>query len=359
MRVYYGDPAKLAAPRPALSSQLLELVGERYGLCVDSPRDLGGSFNLNVLVDGHVLRVYGPWVSAERLQELQRIRRVLRSRGAPIPGLRPAADGSPWGAWGDCVFEVESYMAGAPMDSWERLSTGMRALGRLHSLMADLDVRVPPPIANHLPQEIALAATLDATAIIRSWGPTAQEERYAECAETLARMLPVTPLPCQLVHGDFWDNNVLFHDSELDRIQDGTRTVLGRRGAAGVCSSHPGFGLAAVLDLDFAGVRPRIDDLALPLGYCVLDAGARPADVRGLVDAYDAGCTTPLSDGERRALPFAMARMALSFLQYLVLPGDAAYLAGRRQELNEKRGPACAWWLDALRDGALEEGTFA
>jgi len=330
MRVYHGDPAKLAAPRPALTRGLLAFVAERYGLRVDSPRDLGGSFNLNVLVDGHVLRVYGPWVSGERLQALQRIRRTLRARGVPIPEVRPARDGAPLCAFGDCVLEVERYIAGVPMASWAQLRTGMRALGRLHSLMADLDVEAPPPIANHLPQELALAATLDAAAVIRAWGPAAQEKRYAESAEALARLLPVAPLPRQLVHGDFWDNNVLFRGAEL----------------------------AAVLDFDFAGVRPRVDDLALPL-YCVLEDGGQLADVRSLVDAYDEGCSTPLSKDERRALPFAMARMPLSFLQYLVLPGDAGYMEGLRREFSEKRSPACERWLNALREGTLGEGTFA
>jgi Ser/Thr protein kinase RdoA (MazF antagonist) len=329
MRVYHGDPAKLAAPRPAPSPELLQLVAERYGLRVDQPRDLGGSFNLNVLVDGHVVRAYGPWISAERLQELRRIRRTLRARGIPIPDLRAAIDGAPWSAFDNYVLEVERYVNGAPMDSWERLRIGMRTLGRMHTLMADLDVRVPPPMANYLPQEFTPAATHDATAVIRAWGPTPQEERYAEIAETLARILPVMELPCQLVHGDFKDSNVLFCDAEL----------------------------VAVLDFDFAGVRPRVDDLALPLGY-LLRTGAGLTQVRQLIDAYDSGCATPLSDQERRALPFAMARTALSFLQYLVLPGDAAYVRRLRREFNEKRGPTCEWWLRAMRETAMRERGF-
>jgi Ser/Thr protein kinase RdoA (MazF antagonist) len=330
MRVYHGDPTKLAAPRPVLSSELIALVEKRYGLHVKTPRELGGSFNLNVWVDDHVLRVYGPWVSAARLEELRRVRRMLRSRGIPVPDVRPALDGSLWCAFDDCFLEVERYIDGVPMSSWEQLRIGMHTLGRLHTLMADLDVQVPPPIANHLPEAHALAATLDATAVVRAWGPTPQEERYATIAETLARMLPVMGLPCQPVHGDFKDTNVLFRNT----------------------------GLVAVLDFDFMGVRPRIDDLALPLCY-LLQTGARLTDVRGLVDAYDSGCATPLSDLERHALPFAMARMSLAYLQYLVLRGDEQYMLRCRREFNEKRGPACEWWLRTMCDTALCEGAFA
>src|SRR6185436_9038860 len=149
MRVFHGDPIKLAAPDPVLSAELLEFVARRYGLSVQSPRKLGGSFNLNVQLDNHVLRMYGPWVSAERLSELQRIRGILQTRGVPIPDLRPALDGSSWCSFGDCVLEVERYVAGAPMRSFEQLRLGMQMLGQLHSLMADLEVQVPPPLANH------------------------------------------------------------------------------------------------------------------------------------------------------------------------------------------------------------------
>ena len=80
--------------------------------------------------------------------------------------------------------------------------------------------------------------------------------------------------------------------------------------------------------------------------------------MRALVDAYDAGCARRLSERERRALPFAMARMALSFLQYLVLPGDPSYVQRLRQEFNEERGPACEWWLCSIREGTLSEDAF-
>lgn len=331
MRVFHGDPTKLAASRPALSPELLAVVAERYGLGVDTPRDLGGSFNLNVMVDRYVLRVYGPWVSAERVQELQRIRQTLERRGVPIPDLLPALDGSLWSEFDGCALEVEQYVVGERMKCGTELRIGMEMLGHLHTLMADLTVAVPPPIANHLPQELAFDVTLDATAFIRSWGPTPREDRLAKSAEALARLLPVVELPSQLVHGDFWDNNVLFNGTDV----------------------------VAVLDFDFAGIRPRIDDLALPLCYAAQN-GVGFGDLKELVDAYDTGCTNPLSSTERRALPFAMARMALFFLQYLLLPPtDEDYAQRLRREFNEERGPSCTWWLDRIREGTVSDKLFA
>jgi Ser/Thr protein kinase RdoA (MazF antagonist) len=331
MRIYHGDPVKLAAPRPSLTSELLSFIEAQYGLRGNElPRDLGGSFNLNVLIDGYVVRVYGPWVSARRVAAMQQTRETLRMRGIPIPNLRPGLDKATWSEFGDCVVEVEHYVNGGFMDSLARLRVGMQALGRLHTLMADLDVEIPPPIANYLPAKDALDATLDAVSVIRTWDPTPEEVRYAEIAEALARMLPVTDLRTQLVHGDYKDTNVLFQGSRL----------------------------AGILDFDFMGMRPRIDDLALPL-HSIVERGIRIEDVRTLVDAYDAGCAVPLSSLERSALPFAMARMPLAYLQYLLLPGSAEYMLRLRREFNEKRGPACEWWLNAIRDHGFDRLTFA
>jgi Ser/Thr protein kinase RdoA (MazF antagonist) len=98
--------------------------------------------------------------------------------------------------------------------------------------------------------------------------------------------------PRQLVHGDYWDNNVLFRDGEI---------VL-------------------VADLDFMGARPRVDDLALTLYYTNATfaddqvSSARVAALGRLVQAYDAILGRPLSDAERRAIPLAMARTAIGFI---------------------------------------------
>ena len=99
-------------------------------------------------------------------------------------------------------------------------------------------------------------------------------------------------LPRQLVHGDFWDNNVLFHKD---------RVVL-------------------VADLDFMGERLRIDDLALVLYYTNSTfwddplSDDRMRKLRGLVDAYDSGLTDHLTSAERAALPLALARTPLCFV---------------------------------------------
>ena len=134
------------------------------------------------------------------------------------------------------------------MDTRERLETGLPLLGRIHSLLRGLAVGPDgrsAPASNNVAPEHALALTLAGTRRIRTWDPSPAERRMAEDAEELARLVDraerglSTSLRRQLVHGDFWDNNVLFRAG---------RVVL-------------------IADFDFMGERARADDLALTLYY--------------------------------------------------------------------------------------------
>src|SRR5262249_24801968 len=94
-------------------------------------------------------------------------------------------------------------------------------------------------------------------------------------------------LPRQLTHGDFWDDNVFFRGED------------------------PVF----VADFGFLAERARLDDLALTLYYADTEFGLTGADrsaaLRPLVRAYTGGLGSPLTQAEREALPWAIARQPL------------------------------------------------
>ena len=285
------------------TATVLAALRERYGIAGNQVRDLGGSSSLNLLVadddSRYVVRVYRPYVTAGRLTAIHHVRRELDRGGVPCAAVLPARDGQPWVSVGGRLLEVERFVQhNAAMDSWDRLERGLPLLGRMHSLLHGIAVTAEgriPMFANYVAPEQAQMATARGTARIRAWRPTPAEERLASMADEQAALVAagerdlVATLPRQMVHGDFWDNNVLFR---------GERVVL-------------------VADLDFMGERARIDDLALTMYFADATFGdgeaaeRRLVRLRRLVEAYASGLDQPLTSLERAALPWAMARQPL------------------------------------------------
>ena len=334
------------ALRPKVSAAMLNAVREQYGIAGDVVRDLGGSSNLNLLLEDagrrYVARVHRPWVTSSRLADVQAVRRELARGGVPCALPLETRGGDTWIVVEDRLVEVEPYVEhDANMDSWQRLEVALPLLGRTHELMRPLEVSEDgrhPPAANHVAASEALAWTSRGTNRIRKWHPSPSEQRLADASEELARLLAhaereSVQLPRHLVHGDFWDNNVLFHKG---------RVVL-------------------VADLDFMGERLRIDDLALVLYYANSTfwddplSADRMRKLRGLVDAYDSGLTDHLTTAERAALPLALARTPLCFV---------GMVASVDTEVGAKRLAAeicwdVAWALALVRDLDRWQTAFA
>jgi homoserine kinase type II len=136
-----------------------------------------------------------------------------------------------------------------------------------------------------------------------------------------------------LVHGDYWDNNVLFHAGRI----------------------------VHVADLDFMGERARIDDLALTLYYTNSTFADDPASeqrarrLRTLVDAYDRGGDEPLTSAERATLPVALARTTLCFIA--MIPAVDSEQGARR--LAAAMTGDIAWALAIMRDLDRWRAAFA
>ena len=348
-------PASRGETSPGLFAALRDRYGIRGGGGV---KDLGGSSNLNLLVtdvtDGaevigvaqgrrrYVVRVYRPWVTAARLADMQLARRHLARGGVPCAEPVSTLNGSSWITVDARLVEVEPYVEhDAKMDSWQRLEAGLPLLGRIHSLLRPLHVSEAGRnalAANHIEPRDVLAGTLRGTQRIRQWDASPAELQLAAASEELARLVDraergIERLPRQLVHGDYWDNNVLFRDG---------RVVL-------------------VTDLDFMGERARIDDFALTLYYTNSTFSDDPTSddrigkLRTLVDAYDGGLDEPLSGAERAALPLALARTPLAFIAMIASVDSEA---GARR-LAAEMAADISWALDIARDLDRWQSAFA
>lgn len=273
---------------------------------------------------------------ADRLEAINAARQLLARGSIPCAERRLTRSGEPSAWFGDRLVEVERFVVSdAKMDDWARVEMALPTLGRIHSLLVGVDLGETasnPEFANHIgPGEEVFWAT-KASERISGWSPMTAEARLADQTLDLAERVHEAELqagahrlPRQLVHGDFWDNNVLFR---------ARRVVL-------------------VTDLDFMGARSRVDDLALTLFFAGLSLAATPAGLLRrlprLVASYEGGLERPLNDAERAALPLAIARQPLwAAGRWLAILDDE--IAARR--LAAAVPPEIAWARAILRDVA-------
>ncbi len=330
-----------------VTPRLLGTLRRRYGMeWHGDPVDLGGSNNLNLLLPGadggHVARVYCSWTTPSRMQAIQYARQSLAGAGLPAPPTVPTVEGDTRLSFYGQEAEVERFVAGHNMGIRDELRLGMRTLGQVHNVLRE--VRIEPagataPHPNHIEAHRARAATRAGTATIRADAADDEELTAATTAEALADDLGelelelAASLPRQLVHGDFWDNNVLFRDGAV----------------------------VAILDLDFMGERARVDDLALTLYYTnstLGDGYSSPERRRVLADllnAYDDGLDSKLSAAERAAVPFALARTVLCFVG--MLPALAS--RAQRRSLVRELSPDLRWSLEIVRSAQAWQTSFA
>jgi homoserine kinase type II len=242
-----------------------------------------------------VVRIHRRSVTEQRLAAEQAARQALHDAGLPtVPPIAGACGSTMQRLATGHLVELEPFVRStARMRTPALLTTGFAMLARAHDALAGASLPVAAhrvPWSNHAETSAAGDTTRAGAERIRGWARpdlTAFADDAVEHVETVTRLeSTVTELPRQVVHGDFWDNNVLF---------DGGRVV-------------------AILDFGFMAERQRVDDLALPIWFYLLEPGhALPAAgdlrlVRDLLDAYDAASASPLSTAERLALPLAVAR---------------------------------------------------
>ncbi|MFI1094437.1 phosphotransferase enzyme family protein [Streptomyces sp. NPDC020917] len=250
----------------------------------DRPVDLRGTFSRNLHLPGAglVLRVHPPTDSLRRVTAERALRRRLLDAG--VRTARPVAwHGREAVRVGGRWAELEEYMphrSQPPGDAWL-----FGALGRLHRVLASLDLTVPRPAV----------ATYGPPRSLRRWlavtGPAVAH--HPEATRTVARVrrlvarldtrwVPATALPVHPVHGDAKTGNI----------------VADAQGAA------------VYLDFGFAAVRPRVHDLAYALAWRLLptaDAGPEDDLLARALTAYEQAAS-PLSALERTALvPYAAA----------------------------------------------------
>ena len=280
-----------AAPTEALVERLVEL----WGMAPASTwRDLGGTYNLNLLVEGDgrslVFRAYRPWVLPTRLRLVQQIRTDL-SGTVPCPRPVASSSGSTYELVSGHLVEAEDFVE-HDRSSEVLPEAAFTVLARLQGRCATWSpalLRWPPVFANR-PETSALA---DWVTELGAHVPPAELSAARELVCRIASAERRAPsLPRAVVHGDFVGPNVLFRDGAL----------------------------VAVLDVDFIDVAERAWDVAVALFWMPMD----DVSVDAAVAAFDAGAADPLSGAEIAALPRLMAKFGAALCLQSALMSDPA-----------------------------------
>lgn len=301
------------------SDELVAEIVQRYELGTYRRwADLGGSRTTNLRIDLRdrrvVARVHPKSTSPERLAAMQAARSAVARAGVPTATPIPLGDGASFTTLvSGLLIELESLLVwDTRMNNEALIERGHGELARVHDALRAAEL--PPAAAttryaNYIGSAEAVAASRRGVSRIHTWRDR-QLSEFADLAldhvDAVARLEePLrAALPDQVVHGDFWDNNVLFKGTKL----------------------------VGVIDFDFMARRPRIEDLALTAYFLFLHPGrelptrATAGVLRRFVDAYDKVATESLSVEERVALPLAIARQpAWSLGRWIVdLDEDAA-----------------------------------
>jgi Ser/Thr protein kinase RdoA (MazF antagonist) len=301
----YGSRAEEDAALVALVYRLFQL-GQ-----LKQTRDLGGAYNLNLLLTTstgrYVMRTYRPWVLDERLVFLQHVRSIIQRSGLPVPQLLSTTTGETFVRYADRLVEVESFVASdAVVNTWERCTLVCSLLGKLHSALASPEVTtlpiIPPAHSNSGTPAILLKWTQQSVGQIRaqsSTSPARDVQRALDLCAITGELLSSLQtwwehtgqaVPQQLTHGDYKGDNMLLRQGQV----------------------------VALLDLDFLGMRERIFDLAYLLYWMLLcfEDLQHPAQLpwsraATMLIHYDAAAYPPLTDEERCALPLEIARVPL------------------------------------------------
>ncbi len=288
-----------------------QAIAEQFAIgVITSTQDLGGTYNLNVLLlttgGTYVARVYRPWVTYERLAMLHQVKQVLYENGLPVPTLIVNRLGKTIFSYQDRLAEVECFVPHDNVEgTWQHYELAFALLARLHTSLATKTGRitiVPPLVANYATPNELVTWTLQAKQRISK--STANEDTglaLALCDSTVQLLTKIQgewdktghELPRQMIHGDFRLGNFIFRGEQI----------------------------VAILDFDFLAVRERIFDLAYALYWMFrrLESNVPPdklswSRINEMLRSYNRESIQPFSPTEIQALPLELARVPLYWI---------------------------------------------
>ncbi|MGH2607460.1 MAG: phosphotransferase enzyme family protein [Tepidiformaceae bacterium] len=194
----------------------------------------GGTLNWNFRVEAgegtYFLRCYRANLETERIAGEHELVAWVGERGVPAPVAIPMRDGGTIAVVGERRWALLPWMAGEPVERGALSAAQARSLGAMHG-------RIQAVLASHPDSDGARMlmrwdkgqslGLLDR--LIAKAGERREAKWIVEGLEMQRRMLDATDvlppeafasLPCQVLHGDFHDQQALFLGDEVSAIVD-------------------------------------------------------------------------------------------------------------------------------------------
>ncbi len=195
---------------------------------------LGGTLNWNFDVQTgggrFFLRCYRSNLEIERIEGEHRLIEWAASQGIPVPVPLETVEGNSLMLFGNDRWAFFPWIEAAPVERGKLSSAQARALGEMHGRVQLVLASHPDSIIASLNMRWDKQQSLNALQHLVTLGKERQIEPWiADGIERQRRLLEATDvhppeyfasLPCQLLHGDFHDQQALFEGDEVRSIVD-------------------------------------------------------------------------------------------------------------------------------------------
>ncbi len=194
----------------------------------------GGSLNWNFRVEAgeavYFLRCHRPNLETERIEGEHTLVTWIAERRIPAPVPIPTLTGGTLVVIGDHRWALYPWLPGEPVERGTLTPAQARSLGAMHGRIQAALAAHPGSAGASIGMRWDKAQSLGLLAqLILKARDRKEPDWIAEVLETQRRMLDATDvlppeayasLPCQLLHGDFHDQQALFARDEVSAIVD-------------------------------------------------------------------------------------------------------------------------------------------
>ncbi|TFG69873.1 MAG: hypothetical protein E4H27_06680 [Anaerolineales bacterium] len=164
-------------------------------------------------------------INIERVEAQQALLEYLHHRGFPAPEIVRTRDSVPFLNWDNTVYELYEYIPGDICDSSKvsHIKAAARTLGQYHTLvngfkhpLFQAQTCYSPTILKHILERLKRTLDKEPDELqLRIW-----ERLQSHCQDLLVQIDQLVTFPHLVIHGDYWDENIIIQGNEVVGVVD-------------------------------------------------------------------------------------------------------------------------------------------